>query len=143
MYSRYYGNRQGDLRLPENYSGCAFPREATEKERTHTSPPPSFLHDPPLTKKPPADPPPLILPSVPEEDPPTSENDACKEAPSPAPSSAPPLPAPTDAPAHGLLSHLSKGLDFDQLLIMGLILLLLHSGEDSEMVLWLVLLLFC
>ena len=37
----------------------------------------------------------------------------------------------------------SHGIGFDELLIIGLILLLARSGQDSDMILWLALLLFC
>lgn len=138
MYSRYYDNRQGSLRLPENYSGCAFSKEGTPSERSPL-PPPALSHEPPVTKKPPADPPPVI--SVP-----TAENacDSSEEAPSAPPQELPSQQTylPVRDGEKKLLSRLLGELDFDQLLIPGLILLLLHNGEDSEMILWLLLLLF-
>ncbi|MBQ2734229.1 MAG: hypothetical protein IJF33_00200, partial [Clostridia bacterium] len=38
---------------------------------------------------------------------------------------------------------LSHGIGFDELLIIGLILLLSRNGQDNDLILWLVLLLFC
>lgn len=122
MYSRYYGSSKGEVRLPENYSGCAFPRDAVQKP---SAAPPHY--DPPPIKKPLTDPPPAASESP--EDPSETQAEPCaKEIPTP--------------PARPSLS-VPLGMDFDQLLILGLILLLLHGGEDSEIVLWLVLLLFC
>lgn len=126
MYSRYYPNRKDGVRLPENYSGCAFPKERSEEE----SAPVRSTREPPLTKKPPEDAPtlpPLPLPPAPL-------------PPAPLP---PPPEDPPSTPADGLLSRLTHLLDFDQLLILGLILLLLQSDADAQTVLWLLLLLFC
>lgn len=135
MYSRYYGNQGEKIRLPENYSGCAFPRkEAVAPNRT-ASPPP-ILHEPPPIKKPPTDLPPPPCKDVEE----NAEEQPHVEPPVPAPShSCPPFPF-----AKGLLSRLSEGdTELDTLLILGLIFLLLHDGEDTEIVLWLLLLLLC
>ena len=117
MYSRYSFPRGEGVKLPENYSGCAFSRGA---------PPPAPPHDPPPLKRP--EPPlPLPVPMPPKEELP----------PSPPPAELP------QKPPLAMLPALTGALDFDQLLILGLILLLLHSGEDREIVLWLILLLFC
>lgn len=123
MYSRYYSNRKEEVRLPENYSGCAFPREHGVTEGI----PAPILRDPPPTKKPPEEPPhePAPPPALPLPVPVHED---------------PALPAPN---SEGLLSRLSNLLEFDQMLILGLILLLLQSGENTETVFWLVLLLFC
>ena len=129
MYSRYYPNRREEIHLPENYSGCAFPKASGDTEAL----PAPILRDPPPTKRPP-------------EEPPCASPDPSVLLPPPVPISAPPPPDKEDARppyASGLLSQLTHLFEFDQLLIMGLILLLLQSGEETETVLWLVLLLFC
>lgn len=125
MYSRYYGSSKGEVHLPENYSGCAFPRDAVGKSPAAPPVPPHY--DPPPTKKPLTDPPSAASESP--ADPPETQAEPYAKEPS-----TPPAPPSLSVPL---------GMDFDQLLILGLILLLLHGGEDSEIVLWLVLLLFC
>ena len=122
MYSRYSKATEGEIRLPENYSGCAF-------SRAPSPPPVAPPHrDPPLTKKP-TELPPALPP------PPPAIEEATEEP------TALPL-SPTHRP-EGLLARVTAAFDPDQLLILGLILLLLQSGEETETVLWLVLLLFC
>ena len=129
MYSRYYGKQGEKVRLPENYSGCAFSKDnATDGART-PHPPPPLPHDPSPLKMPPPDPP--------APPPPPLYKDAEALATDSPPSSPPPLP-----PSGGLLPKLNvSGTELDTLLILGLILLLLHNGEDTEIVLWLLLLL--
>ncbi|MBR7098221.1 MAG: hypothetical protein IKC59_02305 [Clostridia bacterium] len=41
------------------------------------------------------------------------------------------------------MSLFGGGLNFEELLLIGLILLLSHSEQDSDVILWLALLLFC
>ena len=123
MYSRYSKATGGEIRLPENYSGCAF---SVAPSPFPVAPPPH--RDPPPTKKPTEAPPPLPPP------PPATE-EATEE---PTALSLPPTHHP-----EGLLSRVTAAFDPDQLLILGLILLLLQSGEKTETVLWLMLLLFC
>ena len=122
MYSRYSTPRHEALRVPENYSGCAF---------TKASPPSSVPH--------PHDPPPVVKAPLP------IPSHACEVAEAPAPPSSP-VPPPHMMPKaerEGILSWIKDGEEFDRFLILGLIALLLHSGEDKEIVLWLSLLLFC
>ena len=131
MYSRYSSERSDkQLRIPDHYSGCAFSPSAPSD-----SAPRAFGV---------AKPTPLSAEPEPPKHPPTADADVA-ELP-------PPSPLPTDAPARQehSVSHapsplplLANGLDFDQLLILGLILLLSHSGKDSDIVRWLGLLLFC
>lgn len=66
------------------------------------------------------------------------------EAPPPPP---PPPPKPQEKPScdlfGGVLPTLPGGLESDELLLIGLILLLARSGEGSDVLPWLALLLFC
>lgn len=101
-------------RLPEHYSGCAF-RQGRE-DRPPISVP--FSETPP----PPPPPPPSLCPP-------------------------PPPPKPQEKPScdlfGGVLPALPGGLESDELLLIGLILLLARSGEGSDVLPWLALLLFC
>lgn len=71
------------------------------------------------------------------------------EAPPPPPSPCPPPspPKPQEKPScdlfGGVLPALPGGLESDELLLIGLILLLARSGEGSDVLPWLALLLFC
>ena len=120
MYSRYSTPRREALHIPENYSGCAFSK---------ASPPPTM----PI----PHDPPPVVKAPLPS---PTCD---LEEKKAPAPPPPPPPPALPKGEREGILSWIKDGEEFDRFLILGLIALLLHSGEDKEIVLWLSLLLFC
>ena len=128
MYSRYDAIRpEKKLHIPEHYSGCAFSAGAPTDAPPHalgvarpTPPQESERASPPMLSSTPPDkksPPPQEEPTTPCE------------------------PTATHAPAPFV--PFAGGLDFDQLLILGLILLLSHSGKDSDIVLWLGLLLFC
>lgn len=59
----------------------------------------------------------------------------------------PPPPKPQEKPScdlfGGVLPALPGGLESDELLLIGLILLLARSGEGSDVLPWLALLLFC
>lgn len=129
MYSRYSSGRgEKPLHVPEHYSGCAFPKvlqkdpspRAVDIARPTPLPPPSLPPDPPQSDAECDEP--ISPPPPPSEAEPKQEKDI--------PASAHPLP-------------FVNGLDFDQLLILGLILLLSHQGTDPDIVLWLGLLLFC
>lgn len=130
MYSRYSsGFPEKKIHVPEHYSGCAFPTGAPTNAPSHAldiarpTPPPQEPERAPL-QAPPCAPPDEAAPPPPQEE------------------KAPPH-EPTAT--HALTPSLpfADGLDFDQLLILGLILLLSHSGTDSDIILWLGLLLFC
>lgn len=101
-------------RLPEHYSGCAF-RPSRSK-----TPPISV----PFSETPPPEPPP----------PP------CGSPPTPPPP--PPKPVSCDL-FGGVLPTLPGGLAGDELLLLGLILLLARSESGAETLPWLALLLFC
>ena len=78
-----------------------------------------------------------IKPSPPEPPPPTPHDDAPTEAPPPKPR--------LELPSlfGNSMSLLGGGLNFEELLLIGLILLLARSEQDSDVILWLALLLFC
>jgi len=137
MYSRYHDRADRPMQIPENYSGCAFPKNEAA-ERAPIPPPPPILHEPPPMKKPPADPIPSPPPLCEE------EKEVEKQPTVAAPPCTPTPPSPPLPFAKGLLARLNDGsTELDTLLILGLIFLLLHDGEDTEIVLWLLLLLFC
>lgn len=129
MYSRS-SNRPSSpkpIHLPEHYSGCAF----SSVGLPHGQDP---LPDPPPDRPSVPAPPAPIHP-----DPPLSESDRLPPL--------PPLPPPDFL--HGWLGHFGRSLPFshglsaDELLLVALILLLARSGQDPDLPLLLVLLLFC
>ena len=144
MYSRYDLQHTGaELKLPENYNGCAFQKSPTPKKELHgrlevakptpyvaeeTRERPPLLHsEPPMPPPPPCD-----VHETEAEHPPVS---------APLPSALPRLfPFLSGG---GVRSLFSRGLDFDQLLILSLIMLLLGNDENTELILCLALLLFC
>lgn len=159
MYSRYPGRSDRPIRLPEHYSGCAFPPTSAYPAR-------------------PSDDPPISVPFTPASAQPTQEAEQEKKAaqtsaahdepvspaqeprvpPHEAKEGASPVSQPEEpkalpvsgGAAEGIRSLFSGkfpafpgGMSFDELLIIGLILLLSHSEQDSDIILWLALLLFC
>ena len=135
MYSRYEARRESPIRLPENYSGTAFSgRPSPDSADTHRveiakpSPLGAVYPSPPPHKEPPK-------PLLPAELPVPAHNDGHKESPPPV-SHAPALPLHVGVP-------FLHGIGFEELLILGLILLLSHTDEQSDVILWLALLLFC
>ena len=150
MYSRYSNRPAKHIQIPEHYSGCAFsesPREdaparflevakPTPRESEGTWSEENSALSAPL-------PPPIQEEATPHA--PLSNEDDTAPPPAKEASAHPALPAPFQSLFGPLGSALpfSKGLDFDQLLILGLILLLLHNEQDADIVLWLGLLLLC
>ena len=143
MYSRSQNRSEAPIRIPEHYSGCAFsnPNQPQKQEKpvpkaptrypepAKPSPPPQKQS--PVESKPTVTPPPaLLLPPLPE---PPKED----------------LSLSAYKPLGNLLGNLgtafpfSHGLGWDEILIIGLILLLARNGQDSDVILWLALLLFC
>ena len=134
MYSRYHNRPDRPIRLPENYNGCAFsptvtanhasnPPEPTRRLEIGKPSPPLFqiaretVENPPIT----------------EETPPVQETGLLQASPS----------LPTLLGREGRIRSLLHGIGFEELLLLGLIFLLAGSEESSDVVLWLVLLLFC
>ena len=169
MYSRYSHRQNPPIRLPENYSGTAF-KEATPSHplppKESPTPPrqleigkPTPPPDRPISDMPPP-PRPVILPpkETVREEPqralptpisvsPKEEDDPHKDAPAPS-SEERPVSAFLQ-PFQGLFGHMGNafpfghGMGFDELLIIGLIILLSRTEQESDVVLWLALLLFC
>ncbi len=133
MYSRSRDRNDPPFQIPKHYSGCAFttaPRPTphpTEPPAETVGRPPSDLQtvcsevDAPDAK---------ALPVT------HSSKETCEK----------PIPPP---PLQGLLGNFgirapfSQGLGFDELLILGLMLLLSHNESDPDILLFLGLLLFC
>ena len=146
MYSRYYPSRPaGDIKLPQNYNGCAFQKEAPAKHESR-----GFLEVarpsplPPSPRRAEMTPTPLdteetpSLEDVPKTFPTPNEETACPPPP------APPKEAPLSLFGGKLPISLGKGeLDFDRILLLSLILLLWGNESNTELILCLSLLLFC
>ena len=146
MYSRYYPSRPaGDIKLPQNYNGCAFQKEAPAKHETH-----GFLevarpsHLPPSSHRTEMPPPPHdaeeapVLEDLPKAHPVPAGDAACPPPP------APPKETPLSLFGGKLPFPSGKGeLDFDRILLLSLILLLWGNESNTELILCLSLLLFC
>lgn len=147
MYSRYHDRAQPPLQIPENYGGSAF------SDRSHVieeAPPPRRIDvakPTPLSEKTtpsgmaPLPRPILLPPAPPEQKTERKEQEAaCGESSKPmgAPATLPGFLHKREGPESRLL-----GLGFDELLLLGLIVLLSLDGQSSDLILWLVLLLFC
>ncbi len=140
MYSRSQDRPDRPIRIPEHYSGCAFSPQKQPPPQERPTPKPQPRYPEAAKPSPPPKPSPSANPSVPPTaillPPPASPQK--EESPSAVP-----------APLGSLLGNLgsafpfSHGLGFDELLIMGLILLLAGNGQDPNIILWLALLLFC
>lgn len=150
MYSRYHNRPEGPIQIPENYSGSAFSdRRFVGNEEKRSDPPRRIDVAKPTpsekTQTPGMAPPKPILLPPPKEEPehrPPSPTEHPEEKEPPAP---PALPSALQS-LFGSREHafpFSHGIGFDELLILGLILLLSRSGQDNDLILWLVLLLFC
>ena len=137
MYSRYPGRPDRPIQLPEHYSGCAF--SASAPNRMPPEPPPiSVPYTPAPIPEPQAHvsqpPPPSPPPTDPEpEAPPEPRKEKLPNV----------LPEGLRALFGGKLPAFPGGMTFDELLLLGLILLLAHSEQQSDIILWLALLLFC
>ena len=141
MYSRYHNPDGKAVQLPDNYSGCAFSAQKSSffepKPHEHFAPPTDArrveIAKPTLPNTPIKE----DVQEVPKEAK-TTLGEAC-------PTDVPPPPP----PALGFLGSLGKhfspasGLGFEELLLLGLIILLSQTDQSSDVVLWLALLLFC
>ncbi|MBQ9796495.1 MAG: hypothetical protein IJW50_02125 [Clostridia bacterium] len=166
MYSRYHDRADTGIRIPAHYSGCAFsevrteeppsrfleiakpsprqmpPRERDEKQSMPADMPPARtvrLSEDADAKKPPFD-------EKKEEC--EAQADAvasvAKEAVPSVAKEAVPTGAFSWLPSLGqMLGKLGGGKDGDRVLLLGLILLLSQGEHESDMVLWLILLLLC
>lgn len=120
MYSRFPNRAERNVQIPEHYSGCAF---------SPSKPPPQE------EVRPPAPPPPSFQPSDAEPPPPLpyeskKEDDTDREV--------------SRALRHtfgGPLPFFLSGMNFEELLLIGLILLLARTEQENDIILWLALLL--
>lgn len=133
MYSRFQNRPEESLRIPEHYSGCAFSPASPASERPPEEPtrkriyPMEAARPSPPPKNSPPPPPALLLP--PQEEPTEKKP-----------------PSPPAQPILGTLGHafpFSHGIGFEELLLLGLILLLAQNENSQDTLLWLALLLFC
>jgi hypothetical protein len=132
MYSRYHDASNRPIRLPENYNGCAFSPRQEEKRATVAPEIPRRME---IAKPSPLPPPERERVSAP----PFEEPPAVQQTGVLLPSS----PLPGLFGGHSRIDSWLHGIGFEELLLLGLILLLAGSEESSDVVLWLVLLLFC
>lgn len=159
MYSRYHDRADAGIQIPAHYSGCAFSEVRTEEppSRFLEIAKPSPRQMPPKERdekqRMPADMPPAHTVHLGEEvdakKPPLDEN---KEEKCAAQTDAVEAVAETSVPSGEgawlpslgkMLGNLSGGKDGDRVLLLGLILLLSQGERESDMVLWLILLLLC
>ena len=154
MYSRYGENPQKNIRLPEHYGGSAFsqkPNEPIAIPKKETPHPPirdgfgekasptaeRFLRTDRSEEKP-IERDAVSLPETPQAETPTSVAVEEHEKPSPV------SPIHFDALRRLLGGKEGKlGEDSDRLLLLGLILLLSRTEGESDILLWLSLLLLC
>ncbi|MBQ9760239.1 MAG: hypothetical protein IJW16_02695 [Clostridia bacterium] len=145
MYSRFSGKPPESIQIPDHYSGCAF---SPSKKETPSKKPimPQLDVAKPSPLPPPPPPPP---PSPSHEEPHIHREEPCKEPPR---EEKEPPPHKHMTPASPLASWFGgigssfpfgHGVGFEELLILGLILLLSQTESDSHLVLMLGLLLFC
>lgn len=155
LYSRYHNRSDEPLRVPENYSGYAF---SGGRARQETPPRQIDIAKPtPAPQKP--DLPPALPSASPGEDvPKTSVRAEVPKTPLEAPNSLGEHPHQKEENARqaqsvGLSEQIlpriggagfpfGHGIGFDELLLLGLIVLLHGSEQGSDVVLWLILLLF-
>ena len=122
MYSRSQHRPPRPIQVPEHYSGCAFSDRPPHEDAP--------VREKKLT------PPSEVNPSLPDWD---HAQSSQKNSSAPA----------ALQPFQGLLGHIgsafpfSHGLGFDELLLLGLILLLARNDGDSDIIPFLALLLFC
>lgn len=136
MYSRAKDRPKAPIRLPDHYSGWAFkdlpPTDAEEAPIPHTAPPD-------------------IIAAIPAKEPLDAEGSAPPYEGSVS-NHTPPKSKPSPAflqPFEHLLGKAGNtfpfghGIGFDELLLLGLIVLLAHNDHDPDILLLLALLLFC
>lgn len=157
MYSRYGDNGRRPVRLPEHYGGSAFSQQPTEPfnvpKREPARPLPRTVGEKAspvadrLLREESAEREITELPSAPDAPEHFAERAEEKEEKKPTPpTEKPSIPSPLN---FGALRRLLEGKggesgeDQDRLLLLGLILLLSRTEGDSDILLWLSLLLLC
>ncbi len=143
MYSRSKDRPDYTIQPPRHYSGWAFPPPSTR-----SAPPPS---DEPLASPSPA-PLPLPTPTLPpvqEEKKEAKETQEEEKRDTPVSLPKPPPPPAFLQPFQSLFGNIGNafpfahGLGFDEILILGLMILLAQNDHDPDILLLLGLLLFC
>ena len=123
MYSRFPNRAERNVQIPEHYSGCAFsPSNQPPLEEGRLPAPPA-----PFRQSSDAEPPPSPI-CPPHESP---KEDTADQAVS-------------RALRHtfgGPLPFFPAGMNFEEILLIGLILLLARSDQENDIILWLALLL--
>ena len=162
MYSKYHTPDGQRVQIPENYSGCAFSERFRDPSASLAQPhrldvakptPPEPRDPPPLQKKDVECNPPLQSPAE-DTDSHTKASTKCAPPPPSPVAGISPVLLPSAELHHspafrglfekmGISFPFSHGIGFDELLILGLILLLSQNEADSDLILWLILLLFC
>ena len=129
MYSRFPRRSEPSVQIPEHYSGCAF----------------SPSEQPPFEKKLPPSPDPVCAQSPKKEEGEHHGQEIALTAPDHTPVS-----ASCGGNLHdglrsifgGSLPFFPSGMNFEELLLIGLILLLARNDQENDVILWLALLLF-
>ena len=146
MYSRAKDRPRSPIRLPDHYSGWAFrdlpPNDTQDPPLPHSAPPDAIPLSPRSTQESESCHSPTVSPEPP------CEQHQNSSAPPCFPSQKPPPPSFLQPFEHlfgkvGSAFPFSHGLGFDELMILGLIILLSHSDHDPDVLLLLGLLLFC
>lgn len=140
MYSRFSGKQEHVTQLPDHYSGWAFDRTSEKKQERpqKISPAPG----PEIAK-------PTLPPHREAAEPAPEEIIAREEEVVPTPAPVPIEPEAKKSVPSGLFGGIGKafpfshGIGFEELFLLGLILLLARDESDRDTVLWLGLLLFC
>lgn len=131
MYSRFQDRASRPIRVPENYGGCAFsasPKAARDLPPTPQPEPPTHSDAPPF---------PSHAPSSPASEPP-------QEAPAHTPlEETSVVSAPQSPPRPPLSLPFTHGWSFDELLLLGVMILLSRNEEESDVLPFFALLLFC
>lgn len=135
MYSRYQNRSDQPIQIPEHYGGSAFAPPPSHREppiKPHPHPVDAARPSPPPKKTPPLPPPAPLSPSTPPSDRVPENADIL-----------PPSPQKGFSEVLGGAFPFSHGIGSEELLLLGLILLVAQSGKDPDVILWLALLLFC
>ena len=132
MYSRFQEQPKKPLRVPDHYSGCAFPSPAYPPPKA----PVSEEQEEAKKTSIPTQETPAIEPAIAAKEPKEASKELSLKEPDRVAGAFPSL-----FGTHPISFPL--GMSFDELLLIGLILLLSRSETESDIVLWLALLLFC
>ena len=143
MYSGYHDRSDRQIRLPENYNGCAFgsrretlaPRPTEEIRRVEIGKPSLRATETQALGE--------RRDEAERDAIPTYEEEVSPDVPKTETRNPAALPAIRSFPIGGRGFPFAHGIGFDEILLLGLIVLLAGCEESGEIVLWLALLLFC